>query len=213
MKHRNQDEVLSLGGIIAFYVRAFEGFLSLCFACNKVCLKYISPAPVNVIRGDQEECVRAKVPPALSHAEVEEVLVDRVAREHLPPLLHELDVIRATHMNPDKSQLFAARLVQGGKVSLDDCDRLLGKETLPPLSQLNDVLHYKGWVVLLYHQIWLLVLGGCRKVLVGVNFGPGFADWADTLCALGADAMLPVVNGGSPFNIPRGFFWLCHNKI
>ena len=126
----------------------------------------VSPAPVNVIRGDQEESVRARFLTALSHAVVEEVLVDRVAGEHLPPLLHELDVIRATHMNPDKGQLFAARLVQGGKVSLDDCDRLLGKQTLPPLAQLNDVLHYKGWVVLLYHQIWLLVLGGCRKVLV-----------------------------------------------
>ena len=141
---------------------------------------------------------------ALSHAVVEEVLVDRVAREHLPPLLHELDVVRAAHMNPDKGQLFAARLVQGGEVSLDDCDRLLGKQTLPPLAQLDDVLHYKGWVVLLYHQVRLLVLGGCSEVLVGVNFGPGFADWADALCALGADTMLPVVNGGSPFNIPRG---------
>ena len=150
---------------------------------------------------------------ALSHAVVEEVLVDRVAGEHLPPLLHELDVIRATHMNPDKSQLFAARLVQGGKVSLDDCDRFLRKETLPPLAQLNDVLHYKGWVVLLYHQVRLLVLGGCSQVLVGVNFGPGFANRADTLCALGADTMLPVVNGGSPFDIPSGDFSLCQNKI
>ena len=84
---------------------------SKCENRARILQEFASPAPWNVIGGDQEESVRPKFFAELSHAVVKEVMVNWVARVHSPSFLHKLDVVRPTHMNSDKSQLFATCLV------------------------------------------------------------------------------------------------------
>ena len=89
---------------------------------------------------------------------MKEILVNRVPRVHFVSFLHKCNVVRATHMNPNKSKILLPMfLLQRGEIVLDNCHRLLCKQALPDVTQLSNVLHHEGRVIAIYQQIWVLI--------------------------------------------------------
>ena len=78
---------------------------------------------------------------------------------------------------------------------MDLCNRLLCKQTPPPVTHLGNVPHHKVGVEPLYQDIRvILVLRRVREVLPVGYFCPLDTDGADAVSALGAGAVHPVVD-------------------
>ena len=77
---------------------------------------------------------------------------------------------------------------------MDFCNGFLCKQTPPPLTQLSNVAHHKVGVEPLDQKIRVLVLCRVREVLPVGHFFPLCADGADAVRALGAGAVLRVVD-------------------